>query len=266
MEKTFENEYLPIYIQLNYDYIKYHWEHICKKSIFDNLTIKLNDIISFVPNITCHSNGSVFKLNKSGYVYVYINTEKEKLLLIPGYMVPYFYENFILLDSRFLYLINTNMAGLYEENYEKIKKIKTNDILQFIEKGIKLKKTNNLIKFICFIILSQYTNLLPEHNDLIKNYEDNFDSISEYVKSEVSRWIDLKKEIFIDDKPGRILKKIPTDLQLFGIEPPPPPPKPSSHPPYPYHRYPSSQKSRRVPDDETWGGGIIKTKYKISYF
>ncbi len=254
-EITSENDDLSYYINLNYDFIKYEWEHIGKLDVFYNLTIPLNDFISTVPNINCQSNGSMFKPNKSGYAYVYIH-QLDKLLLIPGYMVPYFYDKFIILDSKFLYLINSNKISEYQNNYVKINQMKTNKFLQFIEKGtINEDSLDYFEVFLTYLILSEYSNLLLEHTDLIDWFKKDFTTISIRVSEKFSQWVKTRTKGIITHK-ITLYETLPTDLTLFGIEPPPQPKILTK----------TTVASSRYDPDDSWGGAnILYKKYAITY-
>lgn len=206
-------------LNLWYDYIKYDFSKISKKEIFENLTIQLNDYIHFVPNICCQSTGSKFKYNKSGYAYVFIDS-LSKLLLIPGYMVPFFYEKYIILDSKFLYLLNNNMIQKYEELIGIINCFKNKNFISFIEKAsIPHKNVISIENFISVIILSNYNDLFQNHINLIKYFQQNIVLFTDNIKKHIDKWVSERnrKQIIIENNPNKLTSLDDINLSLFGI-------------------------------------------------
>jgi hypothetical protein len=229
--------------KITYDYVKYDFSKINEIEIFKNLTIKLNDYIHFVPNIYYKTNGSNFKNNNTGYAFVFID-ELDKLLLIPGYMVCYFYEKYIILDTKFLYLLNNNMIDKYQALIDKITCFKNKQFSTFIDTADNPPKLEvNIENFITVLILTMYNFLLPNHFKLIKFFMDNANSLAasktnavakgkatpkvnmnfdDMVKKYLSEWINIKNknDIIIDkDKRSLFTKLDDIKLSLYGIVP-----------------------------------------------
>ena len=155
---------------INLDYIGYIFSHISHPDIFNRITLQLDDFIHFVPNITIQSNGTGFYKNHSGYMFV-LFSNLTKLLLIPGYMAPIFYESYVLLEPINLKLINFNMYDKFQENKELINCFKHKDFFMFLSDGVEYIK-DHMYKniFITEIILAEQETLLPAHNDFMDKY------------------------------------------------------------------------------------------------
>ena len=109
----------------------------CKENI-KNISIELCENIYFLPNI--FSNNNV--INISGIVFVYLH-ELEIILIIPGYMVPLFYDNYLIFNTK-LDKININIE-INSKKTINIKQIKTNiENLDFIKILNSKKKVESL--------------------------------------------------------------------------------------------------------------------------
>ncbi len=174
-----ENQYnIPT---LEWDYIQYYFCNLRNKDIFNRITYPINKIVSCVPNICTHFNGFTFEKNNSGLLWVLI-PEMEKLLLVPGYMGPIFGFEYVLLNIKDLSLLNHNMFTKFIKLKELIDKLSQNELVKFIHTGIDfyLTKQNNYTQpsdiknaFVLFIILTNLTNKLAPHVEILKILNNN---------------------------------------------------------------------------------------------
>ena len=88
---------------------------------FDNIAIKINDSLYYLPNIFCNHTAFTYTENRSSIIAVYINN---KMLLIPGYCLMYVYNKFPVFNLQFDNLNDINkgvkIVGLTENVNVKI--------------------------------------------------------------------------------------------------------------------------------------------------
>jgi hypothetical protein len=93
----------PIYDFIMYNYI---FNFMNDNKIFRLLTLHVVDNLYCLPNIFVQNNGLNFSNNKSGLLFVYIN---EKFLIIPGYMIMIFIDNYIILTINQI-ILNSHLC------------------------------------------------------------------------------------------------------------------------------------------------------------
>ena len=165
--------------KLYFEYFKYDFADLGLKKIFDNLTIPIDEVVSFVPNIIYQGNNNGFYKNKSGIVFVLFETIA-RVLIIPGHMAPEFAETNVLLSVNNFSLINFSQLEKYNANKELIKCLSKTMILNFILSGkIFHNITEPKITTILAIILCQFEKILAEHSTLLARYK-NFNNTSDF--------------------------------------------------------------------------------------
>ena len=196
---------------ISFDYVKYIFDHISQPDIFNRITVPINKYINCVVNICTHFDGYTFRENNSGVVFVFI-PNIHKLLLIPGYMAPIFSQNYILLKTRNLELINNNKAEDFFSYSNEIECFRHCDFINFITNGknysllsSKELKNQEISRefFILGVILNNFQNKIAAHERFL-NYNFIFKQdkplhirFDQYIKS----WLlgKYRKEIIIPD-------------------------------------------------------------------
>jgi len=176
----------------NYDFIKK-----ITSNNFDDYTFKIDDNISFLPNIFKSNNDSFISLysynnkniNETDLIFIYFNFGK--FLVAPRYLTTFLYNDFILLDLN-LIKININKDII---NLEQIKNLKKNNIFIKIinnnftddELDCFLLDDNNIIYIKILIFLIKKNIIL---NDKIYNFYNNH---KEIIKSNSERFFNTPK-------------------------------------------------------------------------
>ncbi len=152
-------------IQTNFDYWQYLFSEISNPDIFYRITIKINDFIYCVPNISSQFNGNAFVPNKSGLIFVLI-WKINKLLLVPGYMAYLFYQSHLLLRIDNLRLINLNQIDQFKQNAEIIRCLRESPMIKFIRTGLRDNfPIDNLTLEELFVLKVIIVNLINKHNN-----------------------------------------------------------------------------------------------------
>jgi hypothetical protein len=170
----------------NYDFVK----NIKDIKYFNNYTFKIDDNISFLPNIFINNEDSIHSLkyyhinsiNSSNLILVYF--EFKKFLLIPRYMVTYLYNDFLMFDLN-LYIINPKKIGLLKK--EEIKNLEENNMfIKIINNDYNEEYLNCFlnvdnymyIKILAFMMLNQDL----KNDKIFKYYHDNKSVINQNIK------------------------------------------------------------------------------------
>jgi len=134
----------------DYDFVK----NIKNLEDFNNFTFKIDDKISFLPNIFNNNNDSIVSFyNYEDYIHnqtdlILVYFEFKKFLLIPRYMVTYLYNDFLMFDLN-LYIINPSKRNLL--NREEIKYLEENNMF------IKIINNNYNEDYIsCFLDINNF--------------------------------------------------------------------------------------------------------------
>jgi len=173
-------------VQSKFDYWQYLFTEISNPDVLARITIKINDFINCVPNISSQFNGNDFLPNKSGLVFVLIN-KINKLLLVPGYMAHLFYNSHVLLRVNNLHLINLNQIDQFRKNTEHIKQLRERPLIKFISSGTMDNFTNKelfMLKVIILNLINQHQNhqqiIKTVDKQIIKEYNDSLSVWSQY--------------------------------------------------------------------------------------
>ncbi len=190
--------YFEKYKFKNFDFMKM----IDNQKKFNLYTIKLNDILSFLPNIfinnydsllwsTLSSNYDI--LNNSDIVFVYIHYV-EKFILIPKYMVIHLYYDFLMYDLNFN-IINNSLRKyrvykleqkLENDLFSKIitNNYKISDFIEFVQNN------NNSL---CLLILYYRIKIGKLNNPIfLELYEKKINIIKDYIICN----LDTQKQLF----------------------------------------------------------------------
>ena len=172
--------YFQKYKFKNFDFIK----NIEIIDDFLKCTIKLDDILSFLPNIFINNYDSILytfyqkTINTSDLIFIYIDKVK-KFILIPKYMVIYFYDDFVMYDSDFK-VINEHKINLCDTEQEKILennifvKILSNNYTseEFDDFSSNIQIKNNYYLYLLILYFRIIVKKL-DNNLVIKLYELN---------------------------------------------------------------------------------------------
>lgn len=164
-------------VQSNFDYWQYLFNEVSHPDIFYRITIKVNDLVYCVPNISSQFNGNTFVPNKSGLVFVLIR-KINKLLLIPGYMSHLFYKSHLLLRIDNLRLFNLNQIDQFRQNTELIKSLRESPMIKFISSGSQDNfPIDNLSLEELFVLKVIIVNLINKH----KNHQQIIDKVNKKI-------------------------------------------------------------------------------------
>ena len=203
-----------------YDYIKYDF-NILDVSLdeFINNTIKLDELIYFLPNILTQSNTYNYSLNLSGNLFVYFDIY-EKILIIPGYLIIYFNKKYPILDYS-LSLINIDLFDRYNQAI-KNKFIKT-DLFKLLNYDIHNFKT--YAGYICFLIIYNNNNISIYQREIINFFNNFLKNSIIYVKIIERRLLSINfvrnKINFINKENFEVIQLITkyiNDLETYNLQ------------------------------------------------
>jgi hypothetical protein len=128
-------------------------------SLINEIKIKHDNFIDYLPNIFTQVNGIDFIHNKSGYLFVYKN---EKILVIPGYLIIY-YDKYPIFNYKLNYINNKKIDD------EIVKILKELDFFKVLYN--QNKNEIESINYVLYKILSDKKNLFNYQIDLINKYK-----------------------------------------------------------------------------------------------
>ena len=142
---------------------------------YKTFVIEINDLIGFLPNTFSNSNYYKYYKNASGVAFAYIKKgDADKIIIIPGYIVPYLIDKFPILDIN-LKVLNKDFIPAIKE--ELLLKLNQEPIIKII---------NNSNDSLNIESLDPITTLIGSY--IISDYE--------YINSNQSKWreINYRKE------------------------------------------------------------------------
>ena len=107
------------------------WSKFCTDSYLNKYAIRINDLISYLPNIYCAYDLYNYYPNYTSIIYVYI-IPIGKVLVIPGYMLGYFINEYPVFNYK-LEIFNR----IKFDDISFIERIKTNIIFDIYNSGVK---------------------------------------------------------------------------------------------------------------------------------
>jgi hypothetical protein len=167
------NTYIDLFSKYKYKSFNFIKEIKTQKD-YDKYSFRLDDILSFLPNIFISNSDSIFcdvnfnridlkKYNPSDLIFVYIHDVK-KFILIPKYMVFFLYNDFLIYDMN-LEIINTHKNDL-----EDLK------IKEELEKNILVKIIMNNYSECDFNIFEESLKINKEYLLTIKDNKEILDN------------------------------------------------------------------------------------------
>jgi len=182
-------------------------------------SIKLDDILSYLPNIFISNYDSIFNINSrlekynlSDFLFVYIHNVK-KFIMIPKYMVYFLYNDFLLYDMN-LDIINKHKLYLWDENDEV--ELKKNILVKIITKNydesdfnifkeslkinmeyiLSIKDDENILTNYLFNISVNYLYLLillfrKEYSKIYNNYNEKIVNLYNEYKDKFYQFIKI---------------------------------------------------------------------------
>ena len=162
-----------IFDELFYDYNKYDFNILDNLKDFNFATIELTNDINYLPNIFTISNPYIYSKNSSGFLFVYF-INYQKILIIPGYLIMYFYEKYPIFNFKFI-LINNNFSKLYNDIKDHIKtKFLKSNLFRLLNYQ-NVPNINNLSAYICSLMINNNNKISETQKELIKFFlnEDN---------------------------------------------------------------------------------------------
>jgi len=134
-------------------------------------SIKLDDILSYLPNIFISNYDSIFNINSrlekynlSDLIFVYIHHVK-KFIIIPKYMVYFLFNDFLMYDMD-LEVINKHKLYLWDENDEV--ELKKNILVKIITKNYD-ESDFNIFKESLKINM-EYIQSIKDDENILMNY------------------------------------------------------------------------------------------------
>ena len=123
IEKGLDDKIIMIDMNINYD-IKFRNLPVYNgdKPEYDlfKCSIKLDNLIYFLPNIFSNSNTNSLLPNISGFVFLYIH-EIQKFLIIPGYFVPLYINDYLMLTIKLIYINPILSLNISSEIFNELK-------------------------------------------------------------------------------------------------------------------------------------------------
>jgi hypothetical protein len=152
LNETMQLHKYPPAFTFNYlDYLQFNNPHLD----FSRISIRLNDLLSCLPNIFCNNNSYSYYLNKSGIALLYYEiNDNQQFMIIPGYMVPYFIDNYLIFTLE-LNLINNKLIYTIDKQSKIFNDIKTkllNENLIKILNNFEVHENHSLIDPIIILI------------------------------------------------------------------------------------------------------------------
>jgi len=178
----------------NYDFIKNINSHN-----FNDFTFKIDEHISFLPNIFKDNVDNIFSINnydeiqsKTDFIFIYFPFNK--LLLAPRHIIPYIYNDYALLEknlliiNKFELVENDNLKFLKDNNiFIKILNNNYNDC----ELQSFLSNDENIIYIIILIFLINLSlfNSNKIYDYYIQNTEKITSFLSDYFNTSINRTV-----------------------------------------------------------------------------
>ena len=159
----------PMYSILSWNFNNY--DPITSLDLFyKTFVIEVNDLIGFLPNMFSNSNYYKYYKNTSGVAFAYIKKgDADKIIIIPGYVVPYLIDKFPILDINLKVL---NKDFIPNITPELLLKLNAEPIIKII---------NNSNDSLNIESLDPITILIGSH--IISDYE--------YINSNQSKWREI---------------------------------------------------------------------------
>ena len=177
------------------------FDNIEEDEEFNNLTLKLNDDIYCLPNISVDDYPYYDKINNNTtkLFFVYLN-KKKVLLIVPEYMLMYIYNKFLIFDFK-MNIINKEFSYIKERNLPIINKIMENDFIKLCSlknEDISFEKLNIILKFIFWAYCKHIHNItdiqLKYVNQLAELGLFKIDtSITPEISTEIAKLSDITK-------------------------------------------------------------------------
>jgi hypothetical protein len=167
VENQFNKRNDPLNINLRFEYITYiPIRKFSNMQYFMFGTIELSRHIRYLPNIFTQITGYDYLNNNSGYIFVYIH---ELILIIPGYLITYFYDNYPILNYK---LNIMNDVPLKKRDRNTINRYKTDYFFQILysTKYIPYNHIYKELNYICYKILLDRKSIFEYQKQFIEDY------------------------------------------------------------------------------------------------
>jgi len=188
-----------------YDFIMYNYifNFMNDDKIFNLLTLHVVDNLYCLPNIFIQNNGFNFNINKSGLLFVYINN---KFLIIPGYMIMIFIDNYIILTINQI-ILNSHLCKKQEINkrelFDKMEELK---LIIYIKNKIVFEKHHESEGYSKYLNINDPLNILLGIIIIyIKNENQEYLSLDESKIHNLNLKINQKYKEWLTEKPIRQL-------------------------------------------------------------
>ncbi len=137
-----------------------------------NLSICIDNIFRFLPNLFCSYNANQYYKNNTGIFFVWVN-EISNLVIIPGYLIGYFLNRYPIIDHN-LTVINYKLFP----NIDFIDVVKSHEFFQIFNKNLNIiinfDEINPMLLFIATFIINNLENLNQKHLNSLKYFAANY--------------------------------------------------------------------------------------------
>ena len=184
----------------------------------DNIAINLIGKLYYLPSIFCNHTAFDYVENRSSIIAIYIN---DKLLLIPGYYIMYYYDKFPIFNLQLKQINGVRISN-------KIDII--NDFKQYLFFKIfqydtdynseNIENIDDILLFIICLQISENRNLSLIQEILLKKNVD-LEFIEKFKDNNFVYENDMYKytKMYLDDIYNKILSKINyTDIDMYLVE------------------------------------------------
>ena len=187
-----------------------HWDFVNRDEIVNiinkdnnlkdikNVSINLEENVYFLPNIFSNIN----TVNDSEILFVYL-PNLNIILIIPGYMVIYFYKKYIIFNTNINIINEVKIDNKYIKNTKEI--IKNLSFIKILHKipDYKIPYKNNAggIIISCFLLYTNIALLSIEQREMYNKYKKNieeyktlYNNMIEHIKYEKVKLLSYKIE------------------------------------------------------------------------